>query len=123
MATTSASSPEWRARIEAAGARVEVLPDDSGRVSLPALLDLLGGSDVVKLLIEGGGVLLGSFFDQRLVDKLHAVVAPMIIGGDAPSAVAGRGAARMADALRLRDVTVDRLGEDVLVSGYPQAGT
>jgi diaminohydroxyphosphoribosylaminopyrimidine deaminase/5-amino-6-(5-phosphoribosylamino)uracil reductase len=117
VATTSASTAEWRAQIEATGARVEVLPAVSGRVSLPALLDLLGASGVLALLVEGGGVLLGSFFDQRLVDKVHALIAPMIIGGaNAPSAV--EGAARMADALRLRDVTVERLGTDVLVTGY-----
>ena len=102
------------------GAQLEVLPADAdGYVDLPALLDLLGARDVLTLLVEGGGVLLGSFFDQRLVDKLHAVVAPMIIGGAAaPTAVAGRGVARMADALRLHDVTVERLGDDVLVTGY-----
>ncbi|MGB2694177.1 MAG: dihydrofolate reductase family protein, partial [Dehalococcoidia bacterium] len=106
--------------IESTGARVVVLPaDDPGRVALSALLSLLGTSNVLTLLIEGGGVLLGSFFDQRLVDKVHAVIAPMIIGGaSAPTAVAGRGAERMADALRLRDVTVERLGEDVLITGY-----
>jgi len=92
-------------------------------VSLPALLELLGAEEVQSLLIEGGGVLLGSFLDQRLVDKVHAVVAPMIIGGArAPAAVAGQGAARMADALRLRDVSVERLGDDVLVTGYAAAG-
>ena len=67
-----------------------------------------------------GGVLLGSFFDEGLVDKVHAVVAPMIIGGEtAPTAVAGRGAARMADALRLEEVSIEHLGEDLLVTGYP----
>jgi diaminohydroxyphosphoribosylaminopyrimidine deaminase/5-amino-6-(5-phosphoribosylamino)uracil reductase len=106
--------------MEHAGAEVAVLPaDGSGRVSLPALLELLGTREVLTLLIEGGGVLLGSFFDQRLVDKLHAVIAPMIIGGaTAPVAVAGRGAERMADALRLRDIDVERLGDDLLVTGY-----
>jgi len=119
VATTEASSPEWRERIAGAGAQVEVLPDRSGRVDLPALLDLLGARDVLSLVVEGGGVLLGSFVDQRLVDKVHAVIAPMIIGGaTAPAAVAGEGASRMADALRLRDVSVERLGEDVLVTGY-----
>ena len=50
---------------------------------------------------------------------MHAVIAPMIIGGaTAPAAVAGRGAARMADALRLRDVSVEHLGDDLLVTGY-----
>jgi diaminohydroxyphosphoribosylaminopyrimidine deaminase/5-amino-6-(5-phosphoribosylamino)uracil reductase len=119
IVTTEASNDGWREEMAGAGARVEVLPDDSGRVSLPALLDLLGKQNVLSLLIEGGGVLLGSFFDQRLVDKVHAVVAPMIIGGaSAPTAVAGIGATRMADALRLQEVTVERLGDDVLVTGY-----
>jgi diaminohydroxyphosphoribosylaminopyrimidine deaminase/5-amino-6-(5-phosphoribosylamino)uracil reductase len=44
----------------------------------------------------------------------------MIVGAAAaPSAVAGQGADRMAEALRLHDVTVERLGEDILVTGYP----
>jgi len=124
VATTERSLAEWRAALQEAGARVAVLPlDGDGRVDLAALLALLGKSDVLTLLVEGGGVLLGSFFDQRLVDKVHAVIAPMVIGGvEAPSAVAGRGAARMADALRLREVTVERLGSDLLVTGYLGAG-
>ena len=67
-----------------------------------------------------GGVVNGSFFDARLVDKVTAVIAPMIVGATAAaSAVAGRGAYRMADAVRLRDVTTRRLGDDTLVMGYP----
>ncbi|HWC29137.1 MAG TPA: dihydrofolate reductase family protein, partial [Dehalococcoidia bacterium] len=74
----------------------------------------------VTSLVEGGGVLLGSFFDQQLVDKVTAVIAPMIIGaGEAPAAVVGRGAQVMAQATRLLDVTVERLGDDILVTGYP----
>ena len=38
-------------------------------------------------LVEGGGRVLGSFFDEGLIDKVHAVIAPMIIGGDAAGAV------------------------------------
>jgi diaminohydroxyphosphoribosylaminopyrimidine deaminase/5-amino-6-(5-phosphoribosylamino)uracil reductase len=84
------------------------------------MLDDLGLRGILTLLVEGGGVLHGSFFDQRLVDKVHAIIAPMIVGASkAPAAVQGRGAAYMRDAVRLRDVTVERLGEDVLVTGYP----
>ncbi|MCH7697341.1 MAG: bifunctional diaminohydroxyphosphoribosylaminopyrimidine deaminase/5-amino-6-(5-phosphoribosylamino)uracil reductase RibD [Chloroflexi bacterium] len=122
IATTRASPEAWRAEMTQAGARVEVLPDDgAGRVSLPALVKHLGESDVLTLLVEGGGVLHGSFFDEGLVDKVHAVVAPLIVGGDAPSAVVGRGAERMADALRLNDVSVERLGDDFLITGYTSA--
>ena len=46
-------------------------------------------------------------------------VAPKIAGGDGISWVAGEGPARMADALALEDVEIERVGDDVLVSGRP----
>lgn len=121
VATVDGAPERWQASIRAAGGDVLALPPEGGRVDLIALLRELAARDVLSLLVEGGGVVLGSFFDTALVDKVHAVIAPIIIGaGDAPAAVAGRGAYRMDDALRLRDITVERLGEDLLVSGYPQ---
>jgi diaminohydroxyphosphoribosylaminopyrimidine deaminase/5-amino-6-(5-phosphoribosylamino)uracil reductase len=115
------ASGGWRASLRAAGAEILNFPAVDGRVDLPALLRELAGRDVLSLLVEGGGVILGGFFDRGLVDKVHAVIAPMIIGAeDAPAAVVGQGAYRMADALRLRDITVERLGDDILVTGYPQ---
>jgi diaminohydroxyphosphoribosylaminopyrimidine deaminase/5-amino-6-(5-phosphoribosylamino)uracil reductase len=121
VATTDASAEDWRRGIEGTGAEVLVLPADaSGRVDLRALLEELGRRGVVKLLVEGGGVIIGSFFDHRLVDKVTLVLAPKIIGAaNAPAAVAGIGANRMADVVTLRDMTVDRLGDDILVTGYP----
>jgi diaminohydroxyphosphoribosylaminopyrimidine deaminase/5-amino-6-(5-phosphoribosylamino)uracil reductase len=121
IATTQHSSEQWRRSMQDAGAEILVLPAGAdGRVPLVSLLEELGRRDVLLLLCEGGGVLHGSLFDQRLVDKVTAVIAPMIVGSDeAPSAVAGVGAAYMRDAVRLRDVTVERLGEDILVTGYP----
>jgi diaminohydroxyphosphoribosylaminopyrimidine deaminase/5-amino-6-(5-phosphoribosylamino)uracil reductase len=121
VATTERSPESWRRDIEATGAEVLVLPADThSRVLLPALLEDLGRRGILILLVEGGGVVLGSFFDQRLVDKVTAVIAPLIVGAaDAPAAVAGEGAAYMREAVRLRDITVERLGDDVLVTGYP----
>lgn len=119
VATSEDAPGEWRGAIEARGAEVISFPLERGRVDVRALLEELGKRDVQTLLVEGGGVILGSFFDAGLVDKVHAVIAPMIMGAaDAPAAVAGEGANRMAEALRLRDVVVERLGEDILVTGY-----
>jgi diaminohydroxyphosphoribosylaminopyrimidine deaminase/5-amino-6-(5-phosphoribosylamino)uracil reductase len=119
VATTDASSEAWRQQMRDAGAEVLALPPAGGRVDLGELLRALASRDILSLLVEGGGELLGGFFDLGLVDKVQAIIAPIIIGGqEAPAAVAGRGAHRMADALRLRDVTLERLGEDVLVTGY-----
>jgi len=126
IATGDRSPPAWRAAMAARGAEVVVLPtlpgaDGAAHVDLAALLRELGRRGVLVALFEGGGVLLGSLFDARLVDRVYAVLAPLIVGAaTAPAAVAGRGAERMADAVRLRDVTVERLGEDTLISGVPE---
>jgi diaminohydroxyphosphoribosylaminopyrimidine deaminase/5-amino-6-(5-phosphoribosylamino)uracil reductase len=119
IATTDASPRDWREAISAAGAEVLALPADrSGRVDLAALLRVLGEREVLSLLVEGGGVLHGSLFAAGLVDKVHAIIAPKIVGGSAYPAVAGAGVARMADAVTLRDVEVLRLGTDVAFVGY-----
>jgi len=118
LVTTAAADQDWKERMRSHGAEVETLPDEDGRVDLKSLLTLLGGRGCLNLLVEGGGILLGSFFDAGLVDRLQAVVAPLIIGGaEAPLAVAGRGVERMADALRLQDVSVRALGADTLIQG------
>ena len=125
IATADGSAPAWRAAMTARGAEVVVLPtlpgaDGAAHVDLAALLGELGRRGVLVALFEGGGVLLGSLFDARLVDRVYAVLAPLIVGAvRAPAAVAGRGAERMSDAVRLHDVTVERLGEDTLISGVP----
>lgn len=126
IATTKAAPASWRAQITQRGAQpgvqLAVLPDHDGRVSLPHLLEHLGRErGIVLLLVEGGGEVLGSFLDQRLIDKIHAVIAPMLIGGDAQTAVRGRGAQRIADALRLSHPDIQQLGPDLLISGYPYA--
>jgi len=121
LVTTATADDGWKERIRSAGAEVETLPDENGRVDLESLLTLLGGRGCINLLVEGGGILLGSFFDAGLVDRVQAVVAPLIIGGaEAPLAVAGRGVERMADALRLQNVTIRALGADTMIQGFLQ---
>ncbi len=120
LAATAASPSAWREAVTAGGAEVLVLPpSDSGTgVALPALLAELGRRGVMSVLVEGGATLLGGLFDAGLVDLVHAVIAPVIIGGAAPAAVAGRGAWTMADARRLHQVTVEQLGADVCITGW-----
>ena len=121
IATVDGSPDSWRSAMEAEGAEVLVLPARDGRVDLAALLDLLGERGMLTVLFEGGGVLLGSLFDQRLVDRMQVIIAPLVIGAaDAPAAIAGRGAQRMTDAPRLTDIEVRRLGDDILITGTPR---
>ncbi|MCZ6787050.1 MAG: bifunctional diaminohydroxyphosphoribosylaminopyrimidine deaminase/5-amino-6-(5-phosphoribosylamino)uracil reductase RibD [Planctomycetota bacterium] len=89
------------------------------RVEPRRLLRTLYKRGVRRLMIEGGGELLGSFFDAALVDQVAAFVAPKVIGGiSAVQAVAGKGRAKMQDALKLDAAQWTELGPDRLVEGY-----
>lgn len=92
----------------------------SGGLDLRAVLAELGRRDLVSLLVEGGGMVLGSLFDAGLVDKVHAFVAPVIIGGNqSASPVEGQGAVHMADAWRMERCRLQQIGSDWLITGYP----
>lgn len=112
------ASEDAAARIRALGADALTLPADDGRVDLRALLITLAERGVADVFVEGGAALLGSLHDARLADRIIGFIAPTIIGGEgAPSPIAGAGAARMGDALRLSRVEIRRFGDDVAVLG------
>jgi diaminohydroxyphosphoribosylaminopyrimidine deaminase/5-amino-6-(5-phosphoribosylamino)uracil reductase len=94
------------------------LPAKGGSVDIVELLRLLGKREVVTVLAEGGGRLLGSLFDHRLVDKVLAFVSPIIIGGRQAVSVGGNGVDNIGKALRLGRVDIKCFGDDILVSGY-----
>jgi diaminohydroxyphosphoribosylaminopyrimidine deaminase/5-amino-6-(5-phosphoribosylamino)uracil reductase len=115
---TEAASSDDRDRVGATGAELVELPDDDhGRVSLPPLLDHLGGRNITSLLVEGGAAVHGSFFDGDLVDEIFFFVAPIVIGGEAPAAVAGLGAAGLDLAPRFCFEEVCGHGDDLELHG------
>jgi diaminohydroxyphosphoribosylaminopyrimidine deaminase/5-amino-6-(5-phosphoribosylamino)uracil reductase len=119
IATTAAASEERSAALRDAGAEVLVLPDRDGRVDLAALLDDLGRRGILSLLAEGGAEVLGSLRDAGLIDSVVAILAPRLIGGaGAPAAIGGEGAGSLAEALHLVDLDVQRVGGDLIVTGY-----
>jgi diaminohydroxyphosphoribosylaminopyrimidine deaminase / 5-amino-6-(5-phosphoribosylamino)uracil reductase len=119
IATTAAAPGERVAALEHTGAELLVLPDSGGRVDLAALLRTLGERDVISVLAEGGAELLGALLDARAIDAVIAILAPRLIGGaEAPAAIGGRGVAHVAEALQLTDLEVERLGGDLIVTGY-----
>jgi diaminohydroxyphosphoribosylaminopyrimidine deaminase/5-amino-6-(5-phosphoribosylamino)uracil reductase len=119
IATTPAAPRNKIQALESLGAEVFVLPEKKGRVSLEPLLQELGRRRVQSLLVEGGAEVLGAFLDQRLVDKFYFFYAPKILGGkNAYPAVAGQGVAKLSEAHQARNLSLRRLGPDLLVSGY-----
>jgi len=88
------------------------------RKTLAQVLSDLGRREITSVLIEGGGDVLGQAFDARLVDKVQFYVAPLLTGGPVP-AVAGEGADSTAAGVRLAKVRFERLGSNLVITGYP----
>jgi diaminohydroxyphosphoribosylaminopyrimidine deaminase/5-amino-6-(5-phosphoribosylamino)uracil reductase len=89
----------------------------SGRVSIPALLSRLAGQGITSLLVEGGPATLWEFFRARRVDRIAVFLAPRILGGTgAPAGVGGQGFP-LGSTPRLNGIEIERLGEDILVTG------
>lgn len=92
-----------------------------GRVDLRLALRELHARGVQTLMVEGGATVIGSFLRAGLVDDLYTYVAPLVVGGGAPSLVEGPGAERGEHVLRMRLVAATPLGQGVLLH-YAPAG-
>jgi diaminohydroxyphosphoribosylaminopyrimidine deaminase / 5-amino-6-(5-phosphoribosylamino)uracil reductase len=75
-------------------------------------LRALGAEGVRSLLLEGGPTLATSFLTVDLVDKVALFIAPALSG----AGLTAFGA--LADARPLRHVSAERVGDDVLLTGY-----
>jgi GTP cyclohydrolase II len=108
-----------RARLEALGAQVLVLPaDPGGGVSLPDLLSALAQRGICSLMIEGGAQVITRFLANRLVDQAVITVAPFFAGGlaviESPLAqLSGRVAALP----RIHPLEFARVGADLVLWG------
>lgn len=116
VACTKQTSATKKARLERAGARVMTFKGT--RVPLKSLLARVAQENIISLLVEGGGEVLGSFFDLQLVDRVYWFLSPVILGSaQSRVAVAGVGAARLDQASWLRNASIQQVGSAWLVRG------
>ena len=105
-----------REELERLGAEVLSVPDGNGRVDLKKLMEILGGQGIDSILLEGGGTLNWAALESGIVQRVQAYIAPKLFGGrDAKTPVEGQGVPAPAQAFRLKNTAVTRLGEDFLM--------
>lgn len=98
---------------------VTILSFPSPKVPLQTLMRELYKREIISILVEGGGSVLGSFLDQKLVDKVYAFQAPILIGGEkAVTAIGGEGISTITEAIKLKDITFKRFDDNWLTIGY-----
>lgn len=78
------------------------------KIEIPKLMKLLYEKEIISVLVEGGGQVLGSFIDGRVVDKVYAFHAPMLIGG----------VKTIKQAIRLSEVSFKKFDDNWLTIGY-----
>ncbi|MCX5671850.1 MAG: bifunctional diaminohydroxyphosphoribosylaminopyrimidine deaminase/5-amino-6-(5-phosphoribosylamino)uracil reductase RibD [Planctomycetota bacterium] len=128
---------ERAAALRQAGCEIVVVPRDSepsragqscpprpslgapaAPLSLRAVLEDLGARGMSRVLVESGARVLGSFFAARLADRLMIFVSPRVLAsGDALGPAAGPDGRTLAEALPVADLTVERVGPDLLIQG------
>ncbi len=102
--------------LENKGISIEVL--GSTPFTMQKLLSVLYERNIISVLLEGGGETLGHFVDERLVDKVYAFHAPILIGGNKSISIGGKGAESIRKTIHLKNISYKKFGDNILTIGY-----
>jgi diaminohydroxyphosphoribosylaminopyrimidine deaminase/5-amino-6-(5-phosphoribosylamino)uracil reductase len=90
----------------------------NNRPAVAALLAELGRRRMTNVLVEGGGEILGAFFDAQFIDEVHVFIAPKLLGGAAAkSPLAGSGKSLPASLPDLDPAEIEPLAGDIYIHG------
>ncbi|GEK49119.1 riboflavin biosynthesis protein RibD [Bisbaumannia pacifica] len=122
LVATRSEDGERRARLEAAGAEVVVVPaGEGGRVDLSALLAHLAAEEEVnEVLLETGATLAGAMLDAGLIDELQLFMAPTLLGGEARPLFQLPGLERMTQQRPLEILDIRAIGQDWRITARPR---
>jgi len=101
------------------GVEILLMPEGDGAVpNLDWLLRHLCQRELTNVMVEGGGTLLGAFFDGGWVDQVECFLAPRILGSSqAKRPIAGQTRAWMNETRALDRVICQWAGDDIHISG------
>lgn len=95
-----------------------VLFFNSEYILIPKLLSKLQELEIISILVEGGGETIGNFIDAKIIDKVYAFHAPILIGGKKAVSIDGKGVQTIQKALHLKNVSFKKFDDNLLTTGY-----
>lgn len=111
------TAPSKRVQALAKKVRVITAPVTKSGLNLRWLLKKLGKEEIASLLIEGGGETVARFVDARLGHRVAFFYAPKVLSGKAArKGVAGTGATKWAEVLKLKNIRWRKLPPDLLLT-------
>ena len=99
----------------AVGKVVPVRRSGEGHVDLSRAMKALAQAGLTTVLVEGGGGLAAALLRAGLVDEVHWMLAPKLIGSDGRSGLGPLALRRLRDAVALSPERVTRRGNDLHV--------
>lgn len=117
---TGSSIPKEQKRLyEQAGVKLISMPN--GPVETKELLSVLGAEGITSLFVEGGAEVNGSFLKDRAFQQIIVYIGSKLIGGrNAPTAIAGKGIEKIADAISIKIEEASMLGRDLKIVAVPE---
>jgi riboflavin-specific deaminase-like protein len=94
------------------GVEIVALPACNGQLAPSAILAALAGCGMRRILIEGGADTVSRFLSAGCLDRLHVMVAPIILGAGGPGIVLP--SLERADQAQRMPMRVHKIGDDVL---------
>ncbi|MBT5868641.1 MAG: bifunctional diaminohydroxyphosphoribosylaminopyrimidine deaminase/5-amino-6-(5-phosphoribosylamino)uracil reductase RibD [Nitrospinaceae bacterium] len=98
--------------------KVDVLQVKAGAkgFNIKSLLKELANKDINSILVEGGAELNASIVKAGGADRIITFISPILIGGvKAPGLLGGSGVMKVAGAMKLENMEVTKMGEDLMV--------
>ena len=102
-----------------AGAQVVVLPNQNQKVDLPLMLQELARRGVNEVHVEAGFRLNGSLAREGCVDEYLVYLNPSFLGDGAQGMLDLPPFSSLEERIRLRIVSLERLGEDLRILARP----
>lgn len=93
---------------------VRVSKTPLGSLSLTEAMEKLADAGIATLLCEGGGRLAASLLREGLVDQINWFTAGAAIGGGGAPAISDFGVEALFDMPRFKQISSERVGEDLL---------
>jgi diaminohydroxyphosphoribosylaminopyrimidine deaminase / 5-amino-6-(5-phosphoribosylamino)uracil reductase len=122
---TGATAPQDKiSTLQDSGVEVVAIPEQVGRLSLNAVLEVLAERSILSLLLECGSQLNGAFLQQNLVDKAILFYSETELGEDALPFATGIPSPYLFEQ-SLQRLTRSTFDTDACVTGYlhdPWAG-
>ena len=96
----------------AEGVVVLRVPDGAGRPDISAVLRLIAGRGMSRLMVEGGPTLVAAFLAADIVDEAVLFRSPKVVGADGIDALAGLPLTALTQSPRLTRVRSEAVGAD-----------